>query len=91
MCELFSQENLGPKRIHAEWRKTRIANGWECGKYNQADKKHPNLCVERWEDLPFSEKVKDFTFWCIIKACSLYDEKMNEGDDEVYSLFSGKD
>lgn len=65
---------LEPEESWKRWKKSRLEAGWQLGKYDQAKKTHPNL-IDKYDDLPFDEKVKDFVFWATIKAVlSTYDE-----------------
>ena len=45
-------------------------------------KTHPNLHPSGYEGLPFSEKVKDFTFWAVIRGISLYLQAIQSSVDK---------
>lgn len=56
-----------PKKSWESWKEERRSQGWTHGEYDQEKKTHPNL-IENYEDLPFEEKVKDYTFHAVILA-----------------------
>ena len=62
------QYPLDPKASWERWKKHRSMAGWTYSPtYNQELKQHPNL-VDNYDQLPFGEKVKDFTYWAVVNA-----------------------
>lgn len=74
--------DLKPAESFAMWKKERLADGWTAGPYDQEAKKHPNLGVEKWEDLPFVERVKDFVFWVSIHSSADMISMVNANEGE---------
>ena len=67
------REFLDPRAQHARWREARLADGWRYGEvYDEANKVHPNLHPDGYDALPFSERIKDFTFWAVIRGIHEY-------------------
>lgn len=71
---------LDPETSHNAWRKMIIADGWTGGEYNQEAKTHPSLLLNGYDDLPFCEKVKDYTIWAVINAAS---KAMDEYEKQI--------
>ena len=72
-----------PAESHQRWRAARIKAGWKGGAYNQQKKRHPNLKVAGWHDLPFKERVKDWTFFAAVIAAAAALEFKNAGHDKI--------
>ena len=58
---------LDPQQSWKRWKKARLEAGWKLGPYDQEKKTHPNL-IEDYNLLPFSEKVKDYTFFAVVET-----------------------
>lgn len=64
-----------PSASHESWLKEKQADGWKYGPVKNADtKEHP--CFVQYQDLPISQRKKDYIFGAIVKA--FYDADMNE-------------
>lgn len=69
-----AQKKLDPEANWEAWKKARLDDFWKFGKtYDQKNKIHPNL-VEKYDDLPEKEKIKDYVYWAVIKACVMYSD-----------------
>ena len=66
------ENKLNPSQSWLDWKEFKLNDGWTLGKYNLKKKTHPNL-VEKYEDLPLEEQVKDYVFYAVVK--SLYELK----------------
>ena len=85
-----NSDNFCPRKSHENWREARKADGWTGGEYNQKLKTHPNLAVKGWDELPFGEKVKDWTFFasCMaayfmyVKCAEVFTEALKEVTEE---------
>jgi hypothetical protein len=54
---------------HESWLKEKAAAGWKYGPEKDAEKKtHP--CFVPYSQLPLEQRVKDFLFKAVVKACS---------------------
>lgn len=57
-----------PEDQHNAWLKDKIENGWVYGEVKDAESKtHP--CLTPYESLPVEQKIKDYVFGAIVKAC----------------------
>lgn len=66
---LRANPNAGPEASHENWMREKIRNGWVYGEIKNPDAKtHP--CLVPFGDLPQSQRVKDFLFHAIVKACA---------------------
>ena len=76
---VLESRSFCPRKSHAAWRAARLKAGWKAGAYNQKKKRHPNLKAAGWDDLPFKERVKDWTFYASLMGAAIaiqfkYDE-----------------
>lgn len=56
-----------PKESHESWMAAKTLDGWKYGPVKDPEKKeHP--CYVPYEELPYSQKVKDYIFSGIVKA-----------------------
>lgn len=56
-----------PEELHESWRNFKLADGWVYGETKDAEKKtHP--CLLPYEDLPETQKLKDFLFQGVVSA-----------------------
>ena len=83
-------EPLDPVASHKAWREFKIKEGWTGGEYDQEKKTHPNLLGDGWEDLPFSEKVKDFAFYVGVHAAAMAFMTMNKEGKDVSRTHTGE-
>lgn len=69
---LIENPDKTPAELHAEWRRSRLADGWRYGEVKDVEKKtHPSLINEEngtWWDLPYKERYKDQLFKNIVAA-----------------------
>ena len=79
---VLASPKFDPVASHNRWRAARIKAGWKGGAYNQQKKRHPNLKVAGWHELPFKERVKDWTFFAACLAAAAAMEYKNSGDDK---------
>ena len=71
--QVIEEGFLHPPTQHARWREARLAEGWRYGEvYDEANKVHPNLHPDGYDALPFSERIKDFAFWSVIRGISVF-------------------
>ena len=55
------------------WKADMYEEGWKYGEeYDESKKTHPNL-IDKYDDLPFKEKVKDYVFYASINAIHQYE------------------
>lgn len=54
---------LDPEESWKRWKAWAVKDGWTYGeKLDRSKKEHPNL-IDKYEDLPEKEKIKDYTYW----------------------------
>lgn len=57
-----------PQQLHENWLKFKEVEGWTYGPVKDFDtKKHP--CMLPYSQLPLEQKIKDYIFFSIVKAC----------------------
>lgn len=55
------------EKLHENWMKDKIAEGWVYGEIKDASKKtHP--CIRPYNEIPLQERVKDALFLAIVKT-----------------------
>ncbi len=58
-----------PSASHDNWLEEKRANGWKYGPVKDpAKKEHP--CYVPYEELPADQRLKDYLFSAIVKACA---------------------
>ena len=57
---IYSSPKKTAQELHDLWMQLKVDDGWGLGEYNLADKKHP--CIIKFDELPESEKCKDFVW-----------------------------
>ncbi len=58
-----------PEDSHNSWLEQKLAEGWTWGETKDVEaKQHP--CVTEYENLPVSQKVKDYLFKAVVDLCS---------------------
>lgn len=56
-----------PRASHDSWMKDKLESGWKYGPIKDAvAKEHP--CLLPYEDLPASQKVKDYLFQAVVRT-----------------------
>lgn len=66
---LINNPEMTPEESHKNWMEWRGENGWIWGEVKDEEKKtHPNM-VE-YDELPDTEKIKDFIFHSIVRSLS---------------------
>jgi len=69
VTEHLQDPSLTPEKSHANWIASKQADGWVHGPVKDFDKKeHP--CMVPYDDLPDSQKAKDYIFSEVIKVLS---------------------
>ena len=64
---LHTENDVGPEASHESWMNQKVADGWVYGAVKDPEAKtHP--CIMRFEDLPISQRAKDFIFQAIVRA-----------------------
>ncbi len=57
-----------PSESHESWLKDKGMNGWKWGPVKDLKKKeHP--CFLPYEELPLEQRVKDYLFGAVVRAC----------------------
>lgn len=63
----IANPSAGPESSHNHWMEERIRTGWKYGPEKDPDKKeHP--CIVPFNDLPASQKVKDYLFRAVVHS-----------------------
>lgn len=64
---LMKNPDADGKTMHTNWMKFKVAQGWSYGsKKDQSKKEHPS--IQPYENLQYSERMKDDIFISIVKA-----------------------
>jgi len=63
----LNNRNSTPADSHVSWMKQKEKDGWIYGDVKDPEKKtHP--CMVPYEQLPMEQRLKDYVFWCIVRA-----------------------
>ena len=84
---VLAAPRFDPAESHRRWRAARIKAGWKGGAYNQTKKRHPNLKAAGWHELPFKERVKDWTFFAAVVAAAAALEHKNSGEEKKLKAY----
>ena len=70
-----------PEDSHLEWMRTKVEEGWVYGEVKDVDKKqHP--CLRPYQELPDSQKAKDYIFSAI---CEFFGYDVYSGEEGLVS------
>lgn len=62
-----------PALSHEAWLAQKVATGWKYGAVKDAEKKeHP--CLLPYDQLPKEQRLKDYLFLAIVRACTALDQ-----------------
>jgi RyR domain len=70
-AHLYSDLTMRPEDSHVSWMKQKESEGWVYGEVKDADKKtHP--CMVPYDQLPVSQRTKDYLFREVVHCLSSY-------------------
>lgn len=65
--EFHLEKERSPSESHESWMKQKVEDGWVYGDYKDPKKKtHP--CILPYEELPESQRVKDYLFKAVVDS-----------------------
>lgn len=65
---LIENPELTPEQMHSNWKAFKLADGWKHGPVKDARKKEHPCIVEKYEDLPIEDQIKDELFSSIVRV-----------------------
>jgi hypothetical protein len=66
---ILDHQYAPPSAVHDSWLKDKQEAGWKYGPVKDAEKKeHP--CFVPYDELPVFQRIKDYLFRGVVKACS---------------------
>lgn len=78
--ELLLERLHTPEEHHNLWLRPMIEQGWKQGEYSLEDKTHP--CVCSYEELPDSEKLKDYIWMHMVEAFRPFIKDFSNSNNE---------
>lgn len=62
-----------PREAHESWLRDKEINGWRYGtRKNPELREHP--CMVPYDELPMEQRMKDYIFFSVVKACLALEE-----------------
>ena len=65
---IIENPDATPDDVYYAWRDSKISDGWKHGEVKDARKKTHPCILDKYEDLPIEEQIKDDLFSSIVKT-----------------------